>query len=98
MVVGSAAAAATVEKDLSENLLWWCAKNEGVQEKKGKEENRERVGCHFARKSETYGLFPLPWHTEYIKFTKSILKIFFGQNWIFYYIKKYFYHYSLKYV
>ena len=40
MVVGSAAAA-TVEKDLSENLLWWCAKNEGVQEKKGKEENRE---------------------------------------------------------
>ena len=42
MVVGSAsAAAATDEKDLSENLLWWCAKNEGVQEKKGKEENRE---------------------------------------------------------
>ena len=40
MVVGSAAAA-TVEKDLSENLLWWCAKNEGVQEKKGKEGNRE---------------------------------------------------------
>jgi len=42
MVVGSAAAATTVEKDLSENLLWWCAKSEGVQEKKGKEENRER--------------------------------------------------------
>ena len=74
MVVGSASAAATDEKDLSENLLWWCAKNEGVQEKKGKEENRERVGCHFARKSETYGLFPPPWHTEFINFTKSILK------------------------
>ena len=38
---------------------------------------RERVGCHFARKSETYGLFPPPWHTEFINFTKSILKKFF---------------------
>ena len=34
--VGGVGAAAAVEKDLSENLLW-CAKNElrGVQEKKG---------------------------------------------------------------
>ena len=41
MVVGSAsAAAATDEKDLSENLLW-CAKNEGGSRKKGEDEKRE---------------------------------------------------------
>ena len=71
----------------------------GFKKRRGKKEI-ERVGCHFARKSETYGLFPPPWHTEFIKFTKSILKknFFFGQNRIFYYIKKYSYHYSLKYI
>ena len=49
----------------------------GFKKRRGKKKI-ERVGCHFARKSETYGLFPPPWHTEFIKFTKSILKkIFF---------------------
>lgn len=48
----------------------------GFKKRRGKKKI-ERVGCHFARKSETYGLFPPPWHTEFINFTKSILKKFF---------------------
>ena len=59
-MVGGVSAA--VEKDLSENLLWCVPRMRGVQEKKGEDEKRERVGCHFARKSETYGLFPPPRH------------------------------------
>ena len=43
----------------------------GFKKRRGNEEEKgeSRMPCHFARKSETYGLFfPSPWHTEFINF------------------------------